>query len=317
MATPTSEILEILRGLVCENQLGVAQYHFLANEKHKELKDALSDFSGSSQSLASDSHLIAKKMLALEHYLYVELRKFFEISCRQVEKLFADRYPDSKLPLRFCIKVINGDHLATIFRYPASKIKETINNVKTDNTAFQVIADGAPYYLCNNIPMGIISKSYHNTRIRMASVADLFAKGCMFPNEEDGDQVWCSCWEDIIIHDGQGETIKRPSVDFCYKSTLVIPMSLKTEHMDKEFIRNFNVGLSGLDESKTPILGFLCLDHHYKDFFNDSDDISIGYILADILSLYLIQQLVCTEYSSVYKRARSVMRKMMPKTVTL
>jgi hypothetical protein len=87
--------------------------------------------------------------------------------------------------------------------------------------------------------------------------------------------------------------------------------------MDEEFIRNFRANSSGLDVPKTPILGFLCLDHHYSDFFNESDDISIGYILADILSLYLIQQLVCTEYSGTYERARAIIQKGAPEALVV
>jgi hypothetical protein len=200
--------LEVLRELVCENQLGIAQYHFLANERHRDLKDALTSFSASSR--VSDHQLVARKMFALEHYLYVELKKFFEISCKQVEKLFTSRHPDSNLPLRFCIKIINGDSLITVFRYPESRIRETTNKIRTDNTAFQGIADGKSYYLCNNIPEYIRSDSYRNTRINRDRVIELFAGGQSFSNTIGGDETWCSCWKDVVMYSGQRESTERP-----------------------------------------------------------------------------------------------------------
>jgi hypothetical protein len=89
----------------------------------------------------------------------------------------------------------------------------------------------------------------------------------------------------------------------CYKSTMVIPMSLIKSRLDDRFVHNF----ISSNEVENILFGFLCFDHCNTNFFHDNIDYLFGYILADSLSLYLILQLSCTEYSSTYKQAIEIL----------
>lgn len=51
------------------------------------------------------------------------------------------------------------------------------------------------------------------------------------------------------------------------------------------------------------IYGFLCFDNHKSNYFIEDIDVSIGYIFADILSLYLIERLRYTKYSETFNIA--------------
>ena len=50
------------------------------------------------------------------------------------------------------------------------------------------------------------------------------------------------------------------------------------------------------------IFGYLCFDHVDVGFFKD-EDIELGYIFADILSLYFIARATYTDFSDTYKNA--------------
>jgi len=82
-------------------------------------------------------------------------------------------------------------------------------------------------------------------------------------------------------------------------------MTLVNNTLSVEFKNRFAIQEASL---KT-IYGFLCLDSHVLNFFNKNQDISIGYMFADLLSLYLINKLIYTTHSSTYKKALTVISK--------
>ena len=57
------------------------------------------------------------------------------------------------------------------------------------------------------------------------------------------------------------------------------------------------------------IYGFLCFDHQQINYFNTDVDINIGYVFADILSIFLIQRLIYTEYSKTFQKAQEIINK--------
>jgi hypothetical protein len=51
------------------------------------------------------------------------------------------------------------------------------------------------------------------------------------------------------------------------------------------------------------------MDHADRAYFSNPTDIDVGYMIADILSLYLVDQMVLVETSGTYLKAAEVLRK--------
>ena len=57
------------------------------------------------------------------------------------------------------------------------------------------------------------------------------------------------------------------------------------------------INISNIERS---IFGFLCLDHPESGYFQEEKDVNVGYIIADLLSLYLINRLNYTDNSKTF-----------------
>jgi len=55
-------------------------------------------------------------------------------------------------------------------------------------------------------------------------------------------------------------------------------------------------------EDARTIFGYLCFDHVEENYFNDDIDIDVGYIFADIISLYMVTRSIYTELSTTYSK---------------
>ena len=154
---------------------------------------------------------------------------------------------------------------------------------------------GDKHYLCNNIPKALSEGNYKNARLDKDAFEEQLEK---FPTGDMSDDEWVRCWHKLSFL-RKGEKV-FPPIQMCYRSTLVIPMSLLTKNLRQEFIEHFKVD----SDAERIVFGFLCFDHPEAGFFEDSD-VHFGYIVADFLSLYLIQQLLYTDYSSVYQLAHT------------
>lgn len=283
----TSKTIEIIGKIVCDNQLLLSQYSFVANEKHKKLKTIISN----PEKYQYED--LGAGYVELEEYLYEEFGKAFDKNALRLFDFFNSR---NEIKPRICIKIIIQGELVTLYRCPVSRTMEIEDKPFrfTDNTAFVEISKGEPYFCLNNIPDAIRAEKYTNGRIDKAKVLKYLSS-----NEEYN--TWESCWNKVQAERG-GESTLLPS-NSCYQSTLVVPMSLKTEDLSSEFKNHFSL-TNVSKERERVIFGFLCLDHQSTDFFNLPMDVTVVYIVADLLSLYLIQQLTHTEYSEVYRRAK-------------
>jgi hypothetical protein len=53
----------------------------------------------------------------------------------------------------------------------------------------------------------------------------------------------------------------------------------------------------------------LCFDHPKENYFDEDKDVSVGYVFADILSLYVFVRLIYTEMSKTYGKVEEFMEK--------
>ena len=261
----------------------LSQYCFLANEKHKELKNILS------KPEVFNIEDLGMSYIQLDEYLYEDFGKAFDKNTNKLFDFFALR---NQIKPRACIKIIVSGELVVLYRNPEFEINND-KCVLQDNTAFLEISKGKSYYLSNDIPADIKNKRYINKRISRDKVLEYL----------DGKRDWESCWEPIKVQKGEvHELISSPS-ETHYKSTMVIPMSLRTQDIDVEFKKHFSLTKVPIERERI-IFGFLCLDHQDTNFFEPEIDKLVGYIFADLLSLYLIQQLTHTEYSEIYRKSK-------------
>jgi hypothetical protein len=290
------DLMKEIQSLVCVNQAGLSQYWFEASERHKNLKSILQD------QRKVPSLLLKESLESFEAYLYDEFYNAFRMSLTHVMNSFQAR---SSIQPRCCLKVIAGNEFVTLFRHPSSLMMEGPYSVN-ENSAFKEIANGSrSYYLSNNLPKDIAEGKYTNPRISQAEVKkyyESYLKSKLFDHENANgiDFEWLKCWRDVFLIDI--DDIQSSPPDTCYKSTLVIPMSLKTQTLRTEFLKHFELNINNVRH----IFGFVCFDHVGIDFFEEPFDVSLAYILSDIMSLYLICQLACTQYSSIYHQVREM-----------
>jgi hypothetical protein len=297
MSFSSSEVRLIsnLHRLICENQSGASQYWFQANEKHKAIKDLVRE----GLECFSEEEIVGR-MDSLESYLYDTFYENFKESLGIFLELFESR---CSREVRCSLKVTVDEKLETLFRYPESSLgySESSPDYRAfkviDNSAFESIVGGKRYYLTNNIPQDIESGVYVNPRISRDKVTaylkEIQKDGGIGLPQDESDRLWLECWD-------QDSPKRSISVESCYRSTLVVPMSIETRKMSESFSEHFNIEITSGNVPERCIFGFVCFDHPDVGFFQEDSDVDLAYIFSDIMSLYLICQLSCTHHSSTY-----------------
>jgi hypothetical protein len=301
-----NEQLHKLREMICYNQSSLADFNLLSGKKHKLLKEAL-ELHKATLSPDSLEHLRSTHR-DLEQYFG---RTFDSISRKNFEyflTLFECRTTKRK-PVRFCVKAIGkGNCVITLSRSRSSLGINDDQYPLNSNTAFErIIGNQRPgtdeYYLCNNIPRACRRRQYNNARIDMEEVQRYPSTAIHeFMHGKTYDESWQACWE--RLKNPITGTYSRPDFETCYKSTLVIPIAFRVSDswLSTEFCDQFSMNSQNYN-----CFGFLCLDHQNINFFNEEQDVDLGYIFADIIALYLIQRLNCTDYSSLFQESSTYM----------
>jgi hypothetical protein len=175
----------------------------------------------------------------------------------------------------------------------------------SEDTAIEYIIDTGQYFICNDIPTCAINGRYKHPRLDLTKVKTL-------STSQLTDDNWRGCWkapisDKQIIHN-------RPAS--CFKSTLVIPMTLIKNKLPSEFWDELYNSIessqfltcSQANELEKTIFGYLCIDSPEANCFNEDFDINIGYFFADILSLYYFTMHVITAISGIYKKADTLIK---------
>ncbi len=300
--------VKVARELICDNQGRLANYYFLSNQKlnalstqvlkvnsiRKKTRNAV--FSGN-QELLQELKSLKQLHQDLEDYLIGAFDSIAKDNFRRLQDLYRYRVPSNKLP-RVCVKVTQDGQTITLVREKDAPYFESAPAPVRSNTAFEWIRLTGRYFICNNIPREIKRDNYINPRINPVDVKSKYifpslAERFQYWRSGKKDNSWIDCWSRVEFP--ASKKLEKPTPDSCYKSTLVIPMTFLTNNgtLSEEFLHRFKMRYFRRKIS----LGFLCLDHVNINFFNSEDDVHFGYMLADILSLYLLQRLLCTDYS--------------------
>ncbi|ABW27288.1 hypothetical protein [Acaryochloris marina] len=300
MSEIESKLLELLSDYVCSSQTSLLQHIFMVNENHKNLRQCIQSITSDKQEISKDEEDHLRELLAdFDGFFLDDFGRIFEKAYKYSLVYFQGR---SNISPRLTLKVISKDKLATLLKIPESFLSDNNTEISA-NTGFLEIAQGKDFYLCNNIPNEIANGKYVNIRIK-DKAAYIYATTHSVDHSrkfrDRYDQEWVSCWSPVS-RVGSKESIESPP-ETCYKSTLILPVSLATKKLRKEFIEKFQI----ISSTQRALFGFLCFDHINVEYFKLEDRFFIQ-ILTDILSIYLINQLMFTQFSTVYYNAKKIL----------
>ncbi len=255
---------------------------------HKKVKDGVRNV---------DRKSLEQKCNKLRFTLYNELagkEGIYDICSEHIQKYFSKR---SDFNVRICIKAQDKDgFFYDYYRYNAPQSPKKCRS--DQNTGINEIVKMGRYYLCNNIPNDVKNEEYKNPRLNGKD-----ARQHMLKYGEIRDQkTWKNYW---YRFNDQGEKVFFD--ESSYMSTLIIPMTLlNNKNLDENFRSHFKIPVKSEDENHRAIYALLCLDHVESNFFIEELDATVGYIFADIMSLYLISYLMYVDFSGTFKKAHTI-----------
>lgn len=282
-----------LRDFICHHQGAFIQYTFLAGEYHKAMKK---EYYKENKELDS----IKEKHDQLLDYLNESFADTVTKSFELIKRLYSGRH--IKLP-RVCLKAnFNPDKDEVVAMFRDQEVSYFSDCSVNDNKGFQYVKDNGKFYHCPDIPKATAKGEYFNPRLLKGAVNNYHPSGLLkkFINSKNKnyvDDAWLNCWTLITTKNGQKI---QPNFHDCYKSTLVIPLTLWNNKLDKRFLDKFNI--KGVNRT---IFGYLCFDHIETNYFDPSFDVDVGYIFADILSLYFLVRFIFINQSKTYNEVNN------------
>jgi hypothetical protein len=274
----TREELKLLREIICYNQGKCLAYFNEMGKRHWKMSECLRRLK------ETESGFSRLKAFFKEFRIYADknLREAAEHNFEFVNRFFGNR--TSILP-RICIKANykdeSKDEIVDLFRNSGAVIKDRYSY--KENTGFKNCVETGSFYLCNNIPKEAKDKKYRNPRLLKEKIQQL---------DLNRPTNWINCWR------GYKDDPDNVDPKSAYRSTLITPIALKDDYLTQNFRKRL-----GFDEdSKRTIWGYLCFDHTESNFFDENIDVDFSYIMADILSLYLITRANFTVHSDTYSR---------------
>ena len=277
-----------LRDFICFHQGEFIQFAFLAGEYHKALKTEFSKENRSRDTIASRHD-------ELLEYLNEKIGAIVSSSFSLIQNLYSDRHVKSP---RICLKVnFDPKEEMVVGLFREQNVGYVSDCSVNENKGFQYIKENGQYFLCQDIPKEAQKGEYFNPRLIKQAVDIYQSLGRIKRYFKTKDKVyvdenWVNCWKRIETENGQPV---RPHYRSCYKSTLIIPLTLLNNNLNKKFIEKFNI-----PNVNRTIFGYLCFDHVEINYFKPIFDVDVGYIFADILSLYLLVRFIFVNQSATY-----------------
>lgn len=288
------DLSELLKEFVCYNQGKFASYSFELGELHKIIKNELN-------SEKPDLSKLKENCIKLLNYSIDQFKSEVKYNYNEyIMRYFKNR---AEYMPRMTVKACNNKQSIDLFRLHK---RYFTNYESNENRGFQRIFSTGKYFLCNNIPLETAKGDYYNPRlksIKVVSYINYMKEHSLNEHKAKHDntakKLWMDCWVNEGIEDDKREVRIDPTHEECYKSTLIIPITLINSEISNNLRAHFDIPKVELsqDEIARSIYAFLCFDHQDISYFIKDIDVKIGYLFADILSLYLLDCLRYTKYS--------------------
>lgn len=295
-------ILTLLKDFTHLNQSSLVYYFLNSSSKHEQIRIEIEKGKDCSKSV------LLNLINDLEDYFHQSFLEIANETCIYLSKYFSNDFcsKNSKISLRVAIKCIVGDRIVTLAQFPNWDIEDIEFKIH-EHSAFECFLDGnKEYYLCNSIANAISKSCYKNPRIDIKK-AKHYSLNTHPNNKVDTeiDMEWVKCWMNLKNKDTSID--ENPPPESCYKSTLVLPISINLQDINSSHFNDFfNINFSNdLNQGKV-IVGYLCLDHPLEHFFREDIDIKLAEIIASFLSSYLLIELAYTQYSPIYFQALQI-----------
>ena len=179
---------------------------------------------------------------------------------------------------RACVKIAHSgsqdDGVVTLVCRDTPRGYSTSYRI-SEHTGFAQVNFTMEAYLENNIPNKVVDNLYNNPRIdpsRIPAFREEFnshhgtlSKLLLFSGmktDQRYEKAWKTIWRQI---DNGGNLVDLRDVD-CYKSTLILPITMADSQTNVEFEESF------FDENieKDIVFGYLCFDHNTIGYFDKS-----------------------------------------------
>lgn len=297
----------LLREAICRVQGDFIQFSFIASKYHQRLKE---EFNRNPR----DTQTVKKCIEDLVDYLAKTTIESYENLFGHLGYYFRDeiKWRGFDGEPRVSVKVrpagnVGQKLITTIARHPRAGYDQPGSFEDVDqNTGLKFISDTGGYYLQQDIPKAASVGDYNNPRLDISSVKlyvegrpgstkRFFGKFGFGKRQRLEDEAWARCWTST-----PGQSADSPlDALSCYKSTLIVPMTLFRNHLKNDFIERF-----GIQDVERWIFGYLCFDHPDVHFFNKKRDVNVGYIFADVMSLFLLTSSFYTDASKTFTDAQ-------------
>ena len=267
-----------VKELLCFVQGDLTQFSFLASQIHKKFRKSFNN------DTSNESIQVCYKNL--DSHLNDGLLAAFYKLVGFIEEYYMERNigPLPRITLKVNYLHTNKEYVRRVFRSKRSgRVQYTSDCEIGENTGFEYVWQNRTEYLCNDIPANVKAGNYKNPRINDHKVMNSYNKpwfGNRWFNEFKENHIdysWITCWDDNVQ--------KKSPPESCYKSTLIVPLTLSGHQgtiLNDEFEEKF-----GLKNHDGAIFGYLCFDHPSLDYFNSDLDVHMGWVYADLLSMYL------------------------------
>jgi len=285
------DYIDVLTRMTCWNQGQIISHFYLAGERHKELRMAAK----------SKTEKRVAKLESFEMFLNNRIKSALRQNFEFAREVFTLRKGKGREP-RFAFKYhyiepttkqlcIGSFNVGDADRYRAHFLSEV-----TTNTASLNVEDNGSYYRENNIPEAARNGDYVNPRLDPEK-AKRYQNGQGNRDAKGPDTAWVACWRPWM--NPVRKKVVLPPPESCYKSTLVVPCTLKNNTLvdasdfwnrltkKSKFTELFRLRQNvDSDAVQRQIYAYFCMDFTEPGYFDEVFDVRIGYIVADILSLY-------------------------------
>jgi hypothetical protein len=275
--------IETINAFICENQGALLEFVYNTSELHKPLKAEVSKEK-------PDLERIKQSKDRVQDFIIRNMKRAYSSTSDLILRYFDGRPGDEP---RICVKLFGSGLVYEDYRRPIEDYTYIRRTKDYDTGCHEVIQNGYAF-IDNNIPLHIKEENYKNPRINTLEVVRDLAGKKDFKDPDD----WAKYWRDIHLR--ESETVVRPPRQSCYKSTLIIPMTLLRNNISTNVREHFGIPRLEENDNGRAIYGLLCFDHTQINYFNEETDIPMGYVFADILSLHLIFGEMYTKYSKSF-----------------
>lgn len=277
-------LIDWVKDVICYNQSEILSFSLNSSHFHKMLRLEF-------EQEKRNKNKIEKRKEELFKYLNDEFYKVLSMNFAFLSEYYNSKSTSSSP--RMCVKgnfkTADIDTVVTIFR---DRPVDYNNKTELDNNSgFEHCRNTGSYYLNNDIIKDVAEKKYKNIRLDYNQINSI--EGNQKTIRKKLHQNWKSYWKN-------SDDIENSA----YKSTLIVPITLWNNDLSDEFIEKI-----GAKDTDRLIFGYLCFDHEDEKYFDEDIDVDVGYIIADLISIYAFNRLNYSDYSKSFKEIENFLGK--------